>query len=147
MKNMIARTLSLCLFAATGVTLSAANLDDFGIGSVEQMTEQQGSAVRGAGFASSESTAMSAMQVFIFDSVNGSSINLSSSSINTASDHGDLSDSDAVAFVASATQSASSLTAMDFAIGDFQFTTSEFAIGSFGDSASAGPSILFDPLP
>lgn len=148
MKTNIIRLFTLCLFAAMSGSLSAADLSSFGIENLQSMSDQQASQVRGAGFASSESTAMTAMQIFIFDGNGGSSMNLSTSSINTSSDHGELTgDDDAVSFVASATQSMSTVTALDFAIGDFNLISTEFAIGAWGDSAAAGPSILFDPVP
>lgn len=149
MTTKIVRFFSLCLFAALSGSLSAADLSSFGIENIEAMSDQQASQVRGAGFASSESTAMTAMQIFIFDGNGGSSINLSTSSINTSSDHGELNRDDvgSATFVASATQSMSTVTALDFAVGDFNLMSTEFAIGAWGDSAAAGPSILFDPTP
>ena len=92
---------------------------------------------------------MTAMQIFIFDSVGGSSINLSSSSINDSSDHGDIDYEAAMeeaSFVSSATQSVSTITDLDFNVGDFNLTATEFALGAWGDSAAAGTTILFDAV-
>ncbi|MGC6445967.1 MAG: hypothetical protein ACON5J_06050 [Rubripirellula sp.] len=149
MNKMLARVFSLCLIASVAAPLSAQDLSQFGIGSIETISENQGSEIRGAGFASSESTAMTAMQIFIFDSVGGSSINLSSSSINHSSDHGDIDYESAMeeaSFVSSATQSVSTITDLDFNVGDFNLTATEFALGAWGDSAAAGTTILFDAV-
>jgi hypothetical protein len=146
MKSLFNKITTFALIAVASASVSAADLGDFGIESISPLSEAQASNVRGAGYASSESTAMTAMQVFIFDSAGGSSINLSSSSINSSSEYGNSS-SDLGAegsFVASATQSVSSISALDIAFGEFTLHTSEFALGAWGDSAASGAEILFD---
>ena len=146
MKSTIAKFAVACLVVLCQQGANAADLSSFGIQSLQPISDDQAGLVRGAGYASSESTAMTAMQVFIFDSAGGSSVNLSSSAINTSSEYGDVSsetDEDA-SFVASATQSVSTISSLDLAFGDFTLSTSEFALGAWGDGAASGSSILFD---
>jgi archaellin len=146
MKNLIKKISTFAFVAFTTTSVIAADLGSFGIATLQPLSDQQAADVRGAGYASSESTAMTAMQVFIFDSAGGSSINLSSSSINSSSEYGNSSsDLDTEgSFVASATQSVSSISALDIAFGDFTLHTSDFALGAWGDSAASGSSILFN---
>ena len=139
MKFQITIALSVALTFSTTHLLSATEVEDFGLQGVELMDDDSATAVRGAGFSSTESVGMSAMQIFLFDSNGGSSVNLSSSSINHATDVRQRSEVDEhFQVVVSTSDSGVALDEMDIYIGDFWFGSTDININAFGAGTAYG---------
>lgn len=139
MKFQITIALAVALTFATTNILSATEVEDFGLQGVELMDDDSATAIRGAGFSSTESVGMSSMQIFLFDSNGGSSVNLSSSSVNHATDVHQLSEGDdSFQVVVSTSESGVSLDEMDIYIGDFWFGTTDINLNAFGAGTAYG---------
>jgi hypothetical protein len=139
MKFQITIALSVALILSTTHRLSATEVEDFGLQGVELMDDDSATAIRGAGFSSTESVGMSSMQIFLFDSNGGSSVNLSSSSVNHATDVHQLSEGDdSFQVVVSTSESGVSLDEMDIYIGDFWFGTTDINLNAFGAGTAYG---------
>ena len=139
MKFQITIALAVALTFSTTNILSATEVEDFGLQGVELMDDDSATAIRGAGFSSTESVGMSSMQIFLFDSNGGSSVNLSSSSVNHATDVHQLSEGDdSFQVVVSTSESGVSLDEMDIYIGDFWFGTTDINLNAFGAGTAYG---------
>ena len=139
MKFQITIALAVTLTLSTTNILSATEVEDFGLQGVELMDDDSATAIRGAGFSSTESVGMSSMQIFLFDSNGGSSVNLSSSSVNHATDVHQLSDGDdSFQVVVSTSESGVSLDEMDIYIGDFWFGATDINLNAFGAGTAYG---------
>ena len=139
MKFQITIALAVALTFSTKNILSATEVEDFGLQGVELMDDDSATAIRGAGFSSTESVGMSAMQIFLFDSNGGSSVNLSSSSINHATDVRQRSEVDEhFQVVVSTSDSGVALDEMDIYIGDFWFGSTDININAFGAGTAYG---------
>ena len=139
MKFQITIALAVALTFSTKTLLSATEVEDFGLQGVELMDDDSATAIRGAGFSSTESVGMSAMQIFLFDSNGGSSVNLSSSSINHATDVRQRSEVDEhFQVVVSTSDSGVALDEMDIYIGDFWFGSTDININAFGAGTAYG---------
>lgn len=139
MKFQITIALAVALTFSTTKTLSATEVEDFGLQGVELMDDDSATAIRGAGFSSTESVGMSSMQIFLFDSNGGSSVNLSSSSVNHATDVHQMSEGDdSFQVVVSTSESGVSLDEMDIYIGDFWFGTTDINLNAFGAGTAYG---------
>ena len=139
MKFQITIALAVALTFSTKNILSATEVEDFGLQGVELMDDDSATAIRGAGFSSTESVGMSAMQIFLFDSNGGSSVNLSSSSINHATDVRQRSEVDEhFQVVVSTSDSGVALDEMDIYIGDFWIGSTDININAFGAGTAYG---------
>ena len=139
MKFQITIALAVALTFSTKTLLSATEVEDFGLQGVELMDDDSATAIRGAGFSSTESVGMSAMQIFLFDSNGGSSVNLSSSSINHATDVRQRSEVDEhFQVVVSTSDSGVALDEMDIYIDDFWFGSTDININAFGAGTAYG---------
>ena len=139
MKFQITIALLVALTLSTTHRLSATEVEDFGLQGVELMDDDSATAIRGAGFSSTESVGMSSMQIFLFDSNGGSSVNLSSSSVNHATDVHQMSEGDdSFQVVVSTSESGVSLDEMDIYIGDFWFGTTDINLNAFGAGTAYG---------
>ena len=139
MKFQITIALAVALTFSTKNILSATEFEDFGLQGVELMDDDSATAIRGAGFSSTESVGMSAMQIFLFDSNGGSSVNLSSSSINHATDVRQRSEVDEhFQVVVSTSDSGVALDEMDIYIDDFWFGSTDININAFGAGTAYG---------
>ncbi len=139
MKIQIIIALGLAITLSNTSLLSATEAEDFGLQGVELMDDDSAMAVRGAGFSSTESVGMSAMQIFLFDSAGGSSVNLSSSSVNHATDVRQMSDGDEhFQVVVSTSESGVALNEMDIYIGDFWFGSTDINLNAFGAGTAYG---------
>ena len=139
MKFQITIALAVALTFSTETLLSATEVEDFGLQGVELMDDDSATAIRGAGFSSTESVGMSAMQIFLFDSNGGSSVNLSSSSINHATDVRQRSEVDEhFQVVVSTSDSGVALDEMDIYIDDFWFGSTDININAFGAGTAYG---------
>jgi hypothetical protein len=134
-----------CFFSMLPCLVQANELAIYGIDSLEKIDDATGTMVRGEGYSSSESVAMSSVQIFVFDSASGSSVNLSTSSVNKANDalasydRGYGSDSDYGYDVEPAGYAASSISEsgvhmgeMELWIGDFMIGSSDITLGAWG---------------
>lgn len=139
MKFQISLALAVALTFTTTNILSATEAEDFGLQGIELMDDESATAIRGAGFSSTESVGMSAMQIFLFDSNGGSSVNLSSSSVNHATNVHQMSEGDeGFQVVVSSSESGVALDAMDIYIGDFWFGTTDLNLSAFGAGTAYG---------
>jgi len=139
MKFKITIALAVALTLSHTNLLSATEVEDFGLQGVELMDEASATAIRGAGFSSTESVGMSAMQIFLFDSNGGSSVNLSSSSVNHATDVHQMSEGDdSLQVVVSTSESGVALNEMDIYIGDFWFGSTDINLNAFGAGTAYG---------
>ena len=129
--------LTAFLVVACCASAKAENLAQFGISGMKVMTEADGSEVRGQG---ASSAGMAAFQLFAFDYLSGSSINLQSSSINIADAISVGPDN--VGFEA-LSDAFVGISAMDLTVDAFNVNSSGFEIGSLG----GGLSSLFIELP
>lgn len=139
MKIQITMALALALTLTTSNLLFATEVEDFGLQGVELIDNESATAIRGAGFSSTESVGMSAMQIFLFDSNGGSSVNLSSSSVNHATDVHQMSEfDDEFQVVVSTSDSGVALNEMDIYIGEFWFGTTDINLSAFGAATAYG---------
>jgi len=107
-------------------TASANDLETFGLASIEPLTSQERDSVRGQGL---DSISMASFQIFAFDTVSGSSINLQANSVN--SNNGMTLTAYDVEPIA-ASRSNVGLAAFELEIDDFNFSTSGINIGATG---------------
>jgi len=107
-------------------TASANDLETFGLASIEPLTSQELDSVRGQGL---DSISMASFQIFAFDTVSGSSINLQANSVN--SNNGMTLTAYDVEPIA-ASRSTVGLAAFELEIEDLNFSTSEINIGATG---------------
>ncbi|MCP4886938.1 MAG: hypothetical protein P1U77_22930 [Rubripirellula sp.] len=145
MNNKVVKLFSYCMFAMLPCLAQANDLAIYGIDSLQTIDDATGSTIRGEGYANSESVAMSSVQIFVFDSASGSSVNLSTSSVNKASDalasydsgstydSGTGYDSEEMVYAAtSVSESGVNLGQMDLWIGDFNISSSDISLGAWG---------------
>ncbi|MGB0599673.1 MAG: hypothetical protein ACPGLY_23565 [Rubripirellula sp.] len=151
MNYKIVKIVSYCVFAMLPCLAQANELAIYGIESLEKIDDATGSMIRGEGYSSSESVAMSSVQIFVFDSASGSSVNLSTSSVNKANDAlasydpgydydlGYGSDSDygydaepAGYAATSISESGVHMGEMELWIGDFMIGSSDITLGAWG---------------
>jgi small ligand-binding sensory domain FIST len=116
-----------CIALASLAPAHAENLDAFGLETIEAVSETEAATVRGQG---ATSAAMSSFQIFAFDYVSGSSLNLQSSNIS-------LSDSLTVGgttngFNSALTETAVGMSGISLGIDGFVFDSAAFEIGSIG---------------
>lgn len=131
--------LAAFLVVASCASAKAEDLANFGISGMQVMTEADGSEVRGQG---AQSAGMAAFQMFAFDYMSGSSINLQSSSINLADSIAAGAGAETVGFEA-LSDAFVGISAMDLTVDAFTVSTTGFEIGSLGGGLSG----LFAELP
>ncbi|MDG2390536.1 MAG: hypothetical protein P8M30_14600 [Planctomycetaceae bacterium] len=129
--------LTAFLVVASCASAKAEDLADFGISGMKVMTEAAGSEVRGQG---AQSVGMAAFQMFAFDYMSGSSINLQSSSINLADSVN--TGAEIVGFEA-LSDAFVGISAVELTVDAFTVSTTGFEIGSLGGGLSG----LFGELP
>lgn len=132
------KNIALLTIFSTLLTLSQASANDlaaFGLGELEPITTEQSSTVRGQGL---DSVGMAVFQIFAFDYVSGSSINLQSSSVNTNLGlH--LSGFDLeYAEPLIGTNSNANLNSFEIAIDGFTLEASDLSVGSIGSAFFIG---------
>jgi len=121
--------LAALLVVACAAPSKADDLSAFGLSSVEKVSDVAGSEIRGQG---ALSTGMSSFQIFAFDYISGSSINLQGSAINLADASGG---SEMVGFEA-LTDAFAGIGEAGIQIDDFTVMTTGFEIGAIGGSLS-----------
>lgn len=122
--------LTAFLAVACCASAKAEDLAQFGISDMKVMTEADGSGVRGQGAASA---GMASFQLFAFDYLSGSSLNLQTSSINVSDA---LSGgTDTIGFEA-LTDAFVGISEMNIGVNEFSVSTSGFELGSLGGSLS-----------
>ena len=144
MKIQFTLAIVAALTLSAFTTASASEAEDFGLQGVELMDDVSAKQVRGAGFSSSESVGMTAMQIFLFDSNGGSSVNLSSSSVNHATDVYQMhQDDDEFQIVVSTTDSSVALGQMDLEVGEFWFGVTDINLNAFGAGTAYGSPLMY----
>ncbi|MCH1494038.1 MAG: hypothetical protein L7U72_02310 [Rubripirellula sp.] len=124
MKNITFLSLFAALISFT--TASADDLALFGLSSIEPLTGQQAETVRGQGL---DSISMASLQIFAFDPVSGSSINLQANSVNSNNDM-QITGYDIEPLASS--RSNVGIGGFDLAIDDFIFSTTDINVGATG---------------
>lgn len=132
------KNIALLTIFSTLLTLSQASANDlaaFGLGELEPITTEQSSSVRGQGL---DSVGMAVFQIFAFDYVSGSSINLQSSSVNTNLGlHLSGFDLEYVEPLIG-TNSNANLNSFEIAIDGFTLEASDLSVGSIGSAFFIG---------
>lgn len=132
------KNIALLTIFSTLLTLSQASANDlaaFGLGELEPITTEQSSTVRGQGL---DSVGMAVFQIFAFDYVSGSSINLQSSSVNTNLGlHLSGFDLEYVEPLIG-TNSNANLNSFEIAIDGFTLEASDLSVGSIGSAFFIG---------
>ncbi|MEC8475007.1 MAG: hypothetical protein VXZ38_10175 [Planctomycetota bacterium] len=109
----------------------ANDLSDFGLSSLEPISQEQVDSVRGQGL---DSVGMSTFQIFAFDYLSGSSINLQSSSINASTGlHISGFDLDEIEPLVG-TNSTAGMSAFGISIDGFTVETTDLSISSIGSA-------------
>lgn len=135
MKKLIAFA---ALLALVGIAPAKADdLEAFGLEEVETVTDIEATQVRGQGAAS---TGMSAFQIFAFDYVSGSSLNLQASNVSLSES---LSFSQGQSPLNTALiDTRVSMTDLSITIDGFSFTAGAFRLGSLGGALTENFSIV-----
>ena len=136
MKNIAILSVLATLLSVSSTC--ANDLDAFGLGQIEPLTEEQSNQVRGQGL---DSVSMSTFQIFAFDPVSGSSINLQSASLNSTLGL-QISGFEVEPLVTSS--SYASMSATGVSINDFVLQTLDLDIGATGAAYYLGTD-LFEP--
>ncbi|MGC6445966.1 MAG: hypothetical protein ACON5J_06045 [Rubripirellula sp.] len=109
----------------------ASDLSEFGLSSLEPISEEQVDSVRGQGL---DSVGMATFQIFAFDYLSGSSINLQSSSINASTGlHISGFDLDEIEPLVG-TNSTAGMSAFGISIDGFTVETTDLSVGSIGSA-------------
>lgn len=115
------------LVVASVAPAKAEDLSAFGLSNVETVSDVAGAEIRGQG---ALSTGMASFQIFAFDYLSGSSVNLQGSSINVSDATSDLTIS-SVGFE-SLTDAFTGIGPAGIQIDDFTVLTTGFEIGAMG---------------
>ena len=117
------------LLAVVGMAPAKADdLDMFGLEAVQTVTETEAAEVRGQG---AVGTGMSAFQIFAFDYVSGSSINLQASNVSLG-DSLSFGQGQTPSLNSTLTDTRVNMSEMAIGIDGFSFSTSAFKLGSLG---------------
>ena len=117
------------LCVACAAPAKAEDLSAFGLSNVETVSDAAGAEIRGQG---AISTGMASFQIFAFDYLSGSSINLQSSSINVSNASGGI---ETVGFEA-ISDAFAGLSETGIQIDEFTVMTTGFESGSLGGGIS-----------
>ncbi|MGB1927382.1 MAG: hypothetical protein ACPHL6_12665 [Rubripirellula sp.] len=132
------KNIALIAIFATVISMSqasAADLAAFGLSEVEPISTEQSNTVRGQGL---DSVGMAVFQIFAFDYVSGSSINLQSSSINSNTGlHLSSYDLDEVQPMIG-TNSNANMSSFGIAIDNFTLETTDLSVGAIGSAFFVG---------
>lgn len=120
--------LAALLVVASVAPTKAEDLSAFGLGNVETVSDAAGAEIRGQG---ALSTGMASFQIFAFDYLSGSSINLQGASINVSDATSGLSTMETFGFE-SLTDSFTGIGPAGIMIDDFTVMTTGFEIGAIG---------------
>ncbi|MDB4676928.1 hypothetical protein OAF09_01735 [bacterium] len=121
---------------------SAESLDQFGLSELKPISTQESNNVRGQGL---DSIGMASYQIFIFDYLSGSSLNLQASSINSTNVlH--LSGMDGIEMEpVVATDSNALLNGFEFSIDGFTVEASDLTINAIGSAFQFGSTQPVEP--